>query len=84
MKERYLSNTDFYIWMYYKFKNPVIPGLYTIVTGYLIDNREKIDLYLDRKLKVDNVLEYIAKRYKETKQNNILQYVIEYVEGPRL
>lgn len=81
MNEDYLSNTDIYNWMNYKFANPIYPHLPNMVAAYIIDNKDKLDLYLNPNVKANKVIEYIAKRFKETRQNNILDYVREFVEG---
>ena len=83
MSVLYLSNTDYYVWMHYKYKNTVFPILPELITSYIIDNPDKLDLYLDKKVKVDKLLEYVANKYKESKENKLLDYVIEFVEGPK-
>ena len=75
-----IDNTDIYNWMRHKFQNKTLPNLPIIITGYLIEHKEKLDLYLDKKIKIDKLLEFIASKYKANKNTNILEIVKKFVE----
>ena len=75
------SNTDIYVWIHFRYKNNVLPIIPCLLTTYILDNPEKLILYLDKKLNVDKLLDYVASEYKKTKSNKILEMIIEYVEG---
>ena len=76
-----ISNTDIYIWIHYRYKNNILPVIPCLITTYILNNPNKLNLYLDKKLNVNKLLDYIAKEYKDKKTNEILNMIIDYVEG---
>lgn len=83
MNEHYHSNTDLYVCLHDKYYNIIFPRLHELITTYVIENPNKKSKYLSNKIKTCDLLDYIAKRYKETKEEKLLEYTIEYVEGKK-
>lgn len=75
------SPTDIYVWSHTKYKNNIIPEIPCLITSYLIDNPDKVNKYLNKKLSVDKLLESVALVYSKTQNPNLLKMIIEYVES---
>lgn len=75
------TNTDIYIWIHYRYKNNILPVIPCLITTYILEHPDKLNLYLDKKLNINKLLEYIASSYKDKKTNEILNMIVEYVEG---
>lgn len=73
--------TDIYIWIHYRYQNNILPIIPCLITTYILDNPNKLEIYLDKKLNVNKMLDYIASEYKNSKSNKILEMIIDYVEG---
>ena len=74
-----MSSTDIYVWINHKYKNNVFNKLPMIVWTYLIDYPEKVDLYLDEKIVLDELLEYLSKQLL-TEEVSIIDLIIKFVE----
>ena len=75
------TNTDIYIWIHYRYKNNILPVIPCLITSYILDNPDKLKIYLDKNLNVNKMLDYIAQEYTKSKNNKILDLIIDYVEG---
>ena len=75
-----MSSTDIYVWINHKYKNNVFNKLPMIVWTYLIDYPEKVDLYLDEKIVLDDLLAYLSKQQLD-ENKNLIDYIINYIEG---
>lgn len=67
-----------YLCIYYKYDNNIIPNLPRIILTYLLNNIDKVNLYMNRKIHVGMILEYLSK--KNLKEKEILNEIINYVE----
>lgn len=76
------SNIDIYVWTQARYKNNLIPILPSIITGYLIDNPGKIDYYFNKGKGLNDLLDYLSKRFKENQTINLLEEIINYMEAP--
>ncbi len=74
------SRIEINYFIHNKFKNNVLPRIPDLITSYLIDNPDKIDLYFDKNLNVDSILKYLASAFKETKNIKLLDEIVKYVE----
>mgnify|MGYP004559568937 FL=1 len=79
---REYSNNDIYVWTQARYKNNLIPILPSIITGYLIDNPCKIDYYFNKGKGLNDLLDYLSKRFKENQTINLLEEIINYIEDP--
>ncbi len=79
---REYSNIDIYVWTQARYKNNLIPILPSIITGYLIDNPCKIDYYFNKGKGLNDLLDYLSKRFKENQTINLLEEIINYMEDP--
>ena len=64
----------------------LIPELVPIIKDYLFQYPDKLNLYLDKRINVDNLIKYISKNEKlRTKCNvepvDILEIIKEYIEN---
>ena len=64
-----------------KYKNNIIPQIPLLIIPYVLENKDKVNLYLDRKIKIGNILKYLNKKSKEKGQIKIMDEIIEFVEG---
>ena len=69
----------------FKYQNLLIPELVPIIRDYLFHYPNKINLYMDKRINVDNLIRFISK--SENLKNNyniepvdILNVVKEYIE----
>lgn len=76
------SNIDIYVWTQARYKNNLIPILPSIITGYLIDNPAKIDYYFNKGKGLNDLLDYLSKRFKENQTIKLLEEIINYMENP--
>lgn len=79
---REYSNIDIYVWTQARYKNNLIPILPSIITDYLIDNPSKIDYYFNKGKGLNDLLDYLSKRFKENQTINLLEEIINYMEDP--
>lgn len=79
---RQYSNIDIYVWTQARYKNNLIPILPSIITGYLIDNPCKIDYYFNKGKCLNDLLDYLSKRFKGNQTINLLEEIINYMETP--
>lgn len=79
---RQYSNIDIYVWTQARYKNNLIPILPSIITGYLIDNPCKMDYYFNKGKGLNDLLDYLSKRFKENQTINLLEEIINYMENP--
>lgn len=79
---RQYSNIDIYVWTQARYKNNLIPILPSIITGYLIDNPCKIDYYFNKGKGLNDLLDYLSKRFKENQTINLLEEIINHMEDP--
>lgn len=79
---RQYSNIDIYVWTQARYENNLIPILPSIITGYLIDNPGKIDYYFNKGKGLNDLLDYLSKRFKENQTINLLEEIINYMEDP--
>ncbi len=67
-----------YLSVYYKYDNNIIPTLPRIILTYLLQNPQKINLYINKDIHVGMILSYLSGKSLEEKA--ILKEIIEYVE----
>lgn len=75
------SNEDIYIWINYKYKNCIFLDLPQRLIFYLLNNPDKVDIYLDKNINVKTILTKLADSYKENRNMNLLEEVIKIIEG---
>jgi hypothetical protein len=69
----------------YKYQNLLIPELVPIIRDYLFQYPEKVKIYMDKRINVDNLIRFISKSEKLKNNYNIepvdiLNVVKEYIE----
>ena len=74
------KNLQIYVFVYYKYKNNVIPELPRILTSYLLMNPAKIPLYLNKNINVELILNQLAINYSNADSFDILEQIVKLVE----
>lgn len=70
-----------YVSLYFKYGNNVIPQIPRILLSYLIKNPTKKDLYLNKNIKVEQILIILSDKYKDKRdETDILSEIIDFVE----
>ena len=81
-KNYHFSNTDIAIWIENKYKNNLYPELPKMITSYIIDNPDKLDLYLDKNIDTNKLFDHLYTTFKKTKKiNRVMKDIIAIVEG---
>lgn len=75
------SSEDIYIWITYKYQNCIFQDLPERLITYLLENPNKVDIYLDKKINVKTILDELAESYRNNRNINLLEEVIKIVEG---
>ena len=78
---RKITNTDIYVWVHNCYKNPVIPTLADLITGYLIEHPDKLDYYFNENITLPNLISHLADSYSKNKDMNLLDEIKLYMEG---
>lgn len=79
MIKNYRSDVDIYVWIQNKYKNNVIKFLPDLITAYLLEHPEDVNKFLNPKANMNDLLDYLAKRYKEDNEIKIIEEVLDYV-----
>ena len=80
MKKNYHSNIDISIWIENKYKNNIFPELHKALRKYIIDNPELLDIYMNKDINLDKILDYLALEYKKDKDIDLVKTVTYYIE----
>ena len=80
MKKNYHSNIDISIWIENKYNNNIFPELPKALRKYIIDNPELLDIYMNKDINLDKILDYLALEYKEKKDIDLVKTVTYYIE----
>ncbi len=75
-----VRNTDIAIWIRNKYQNNIIPRIPEYITSYLLDNPNKINLYFNKDIKLNTMLDFIALEYKKNPNVKTIDLIIKYVE----
>ena len=78
---RKITNTDIYVWVHYRYQNPIIPRLPDLITSYLIENPNKMDYYFNPNITVSNLIKHLANSYSKNKEMNLLEEIKLFMEG---
>ena len=78
---RKITNTDIYVWVKYKYQNPIIPRLPEIITTYLLENPNKIDYYFNPNILVADLIKYLANSYSKNQEMDLLEEIKIFMEG---
>ena len=75
------DNLFIYVCIYLKYDNLILPRLAEQITGYLLENPEKIGYYLNPNIHVGMILQHLAKVFTLDASVNIFEEVVKFVEG---
>ena len=78
---RKITNTDIYVWVHYRYQNPIIPRLPDLITSYLIDNPNKMDYYFNPNITVADLIKHLANSYSKNREMNLLEEIKLFMEG---
>ena len=72
--------------IYQKFQNKMIPEIVVVIKEYLFNHPEKLSLYLDESIKIEDILKYISSyprllENQEIEPKDMLEVIQEFVEG---
>ena len=74
-----ISATDIYVWINNKYKNNIFNKLPMIIWTHLIEHPQKVYLYLNEEIHLDDFLDYLS-RQTITEEVSILDLIIKFIE----
>ena len=81
MKHFNLERHQIYMRILDKYENNILPQIPFILLNYVLNNRDKLDIYLDRKVSINKILKHLNKLAKEKESFKLLDEIIKFVEG---
>lgn len=75
------NNHYIYTILFIKYDNDIMPDIPRVLVSYLIQNPDKVEYYISSKVHIGKILERLSDVFKENKNIDILDEIINYVEG---
>lgn len=75
------NNHYIYTILFIKYDNDIMPDIPRVLVSYLIQNPNKVEYYISSKVHIGKILERLSDVFKENKNVDILDEIINYVEG---
>lgn len=75
-----LDRHQIYMGILNKYKNNVFPQIPLLLLPYVLNNRDKVDMYLSKNINIHKILRHLNKLTKEKEEFKILDEIIKFVE----
>ncbi len=75
-----IFNTDIKVWIHNKYQNNIIPRIPELITTYLLENKDKLNLYFNKNITINELLNYISKEFKNNPNAKLIDLITSYVE----